>query len=97
MSVKIKKVDKITPSVNRINKQLQRDVPKEAFKTFLENTPVADGNARSKTKLKGSTIVADYPYAKRLDEGYSRQAPEGMTKPTIKKVDKFIRGVLRRK
>jgi len=97
MSLIIKKVDRITPSVKRINKQLKQDVPKEAYKTFLENTPVADGNARKNTKLKGSTIVANYPYAKRLDEGYSNQAPEGMTKPTIKQVDKFIRGVLRRK
>jgi hypothetical protein len=32
--------------------------------------------------LNNKTIYASYPYAQRLDEGWSRQSPDGMTKPT---------------
>lgn len=90
----VKTSDKITPSVKRIIKKLD-DVPEDAYKIFVKETPVADGYARSHTRLEGDTIVADYPYAQRLDEGYSRQAPEGMTKPTIKKVKKILDNIFK--
>ena len=84
----------MTPSLNRIQKDLAK-LPELAFKEFVKNTPVRSGNARRKTKLSGKEIVADYPYAKRLDEGYSSQSPQGMSKPTedfIKKeTDKIMR------
>ena len=35
-------------------------------------------------RLSGDTIRADYAYAQRLDNGYSNQAPRGMTEPTEK-------------
>ena len=45
-------------------------------------TPEATGNARRHTKLAGDSILAQYPYAVRLDKGYSKKAPDGMSKPT---------------
>lgn len=64
--------------VNAIKK-----IPDEAYKVFVQETPVRSGNARRNTKLKGKKeIIADYAYAQRLDEGYSKQSPEGMVKPT---------------
>jgi len=59
-----------------------RGLERAAHREFIKNTPVRSGNARRKTRLDGSKIVADYAYSQRLDEGYSRQAPEGMVKPT---------------
>jgi hypothetical protein len=56
-------------------------VPKAAVTEYQKLTPVKSGNARRKTTLQGNTIKANYPYAQRLDEGYSKQAPKGMTKP----------------
>lgn len=85
----VKTSDKMTPSIKRVIKKLD-DVPEQAYKIFVKETPIADGYARDHTRLDKDTIVADYPYAKRLDEGYSRQAPEGMTKPTIDKVKKIV-------
>lgn len=61
-------------------KELQK-FPKEAEKEFISLTPIDTGNARSHTHLTGDTIKANYPYAQRLDEGWSKQAPNGMTKP----------------
>jgi hypothetical protein len=58
-------------------------VPSEAYDFFKSKTPIRSGNARRKTRLQGSSIKTEYPYAQRLDEGWSKQAPQGMTKPTI--------------
>ena len=74
-------VNNISSSLKRIQKKLNK-VPQEAFQEFVKDTPIRSGNARRNTKLKGNTIVANYAYAKRLDEGYSKQSPDGMTKPT---------------
>jgi hypothetical protein len=52
---------------------------------------VRGGNAKRKTRLKGDTIHADYPYAKRLDEGYSKQNNGvGMTEPTLKAIQEYL-------
>jgi len=69
---------------------LSRDVMKPAFKFYKKETPVRSGNARNQTKLKGQTINSDYAYAGRLDEGWSKQAPDGMTKPTIEEIDNLV-------
>lgn len=69
----------------------------EALELVKENTPADSGYARRNTVRKGNQIVSDYPYAGRLDDGYSRQAPNGFTEPTIeqlrKETDKFVRKV----
>lgn len=68
------------PLANMI-KELQR-YPQDAEDKFVSLTPIRSGNARNNTRLRGnSTIEANYPYAQRLDEGWSKQAPIGMTRP----------------
>lgn len=61
---------------------------------FRDITPKLSGNARSKTRTQQNTIKADYAYAARLDEGYSRKAPGGMSEPSIdyfeKQLDNYI-------
>ena len=69
--------------------------------TFFKNeTPVRGGNARNKTKYKKSNtqavINANYPYSKRLDEGYSKQAPRGMSKPSLKQLERELSNEFRR-
>lgn len=77
----IKIDDKITPLLKKQEKALKK-LPDEAYKFFVQETPIRSGNARRKTRKNGKQIKADYPYAQRLDEGYSKQSPEGMTQPT---------------
>ena len=89
-------VNTMSSSLKRIQKKLS-NVPKEAYTEFVSDTPIRSGNARRKTKLKGKTIVADYPYAKRLDEGYSKQSPQGMTKPTEDFIKKRVAQILKGK
>lgn len=79
---------------NRLNTVLQtlntEKVSQVAYKAFVKNTPIRSGNARRNTKKQGKTINADYPYAQRLEEGYSKQAPNGMTEPTYEEVRQYV-------
>lgn len=70
-----------------------KELPEEAYKVFVANTPIRSGNARRKTKLRNKkTIDANYGYAERLDEGYSKQSPKGMVEPTEQFIEKeFIK------
>lgn len=65
-----------------------------AYKVFLANTPVRSGNARRKTSLQGDEITAAYPYATRLDNGYSKQRPNGMVKPTMAWIRNYLKTYL---
>ena len=67
-----------------------KTLPAEAYDVFRDNTPVRSGNAYRRTTLRGSTISANYPYAEKLDEGYSQLKPNGMTAPTEKFLQKRI-------
>lgn len=84
----------------------EKTVTKVAYDAYKGFTPIGDpnrwktkykpknytpGNARRKTKLQGNEIQANYPYAKRLEEGWSSQAPDGMTEPTIEEVRKYVK------
>jgi len=66
------------------------DVLTDAFKFYKKKTPVRSGNARSKTKLRSKKIKSEYSYASKLDEGWSKQAPQGMSEPTIDYIENQI-------
>lgn len=96
--MKIRQVtNNIRPHSQRVMAQL-RQIPPKAYDFFKGITPKRTGNARNNTnytgKPNGGSIRGDYPYANRLNEGYSRQAPSGMTTPTIKEIRKLVRRVL---
>ena len=96
MSITYTVNDKITNSLSSIKAKLKL-LPKEAYKEFVKETPIRSGHARRSTKLNGNVISANYPYAKRLDEGYSDQSPDGMTTPTEEFVKKRVRQILKGK
>jgi expansin (peptidoglycan-binding protein) len=87
---------RVTIDDKALRKQLAKDqkflknLPQEAYNYFVAQTPVKTGNARRSTDLRGNTIVADYAYAQRLDTGWSKQAPKGMTQPTERFIDREI-------
>lgn len=88
LSLSVKFTDKVTAKLKRVQKALD-NLPKEALQEFVSNTPIRTGNARNKTRLTDKdTIGALYPYAQKLDDGYSQQSPQGMTKPTEEFVKK---------
>ena len=88
----VQKTNNIRKRLKEIERQFPR-VRKEAAEKFKDITPIKTGNAQSKTVLKGIEIQANYPYANRLNKGWSRQAPDGMTKNTIEFIRRLIRKI----
>jgi len=90
----------ISRRLNNIEKAMDpKKLASEAFGVFKGITPIKTGNARSNTSLNNDEIRASYPYAAVLDKGRhmtasgargSIQAPQGMTKPTLKFVQDYI-------
>lgn len=81
----------MTASLGRLRAEFER-LPYQAFVYWRSITPKRTGAARRRTTLSRKTIMASYPYATRLDEGYSRQAPDGMSAPTGRHIRRLIKG-----
>lgn len=81
---------KISARVKNLEKKIS-DLKEDAADYFQSTTPIRTGNARSKTKLDKNRIEANYHYATKLNEGYSKQAPKGMTEPTIEFIKDQVR------
>jgi hypothetical protein len=92
ITLNVKGVSQVSSKLKKIQNKLDK-VPAEAHKVFVANTPIRSGNARRKTKLQKETIAANYPYAKRLNEGYSKQSPKGMVEPTLAFIRKRIKDI----
>ena len=71
-------------------------VMKTLYPYYRNKTPIRSGNARNKTKLNKNTINSKYDYAGKLDQGWSKQAPDGFTEPSIDKLDKLIENYIKR-
>lgn len=91
----IKTQSKIAINLNVVKKQLN-SIPQQGFDFFYKITPIRSGNARRRTTLRKNQINASYDYARRLDTGYSKQAPRGMSKPTLDFVRRLARKILGR-
>ena len=74
---------------------LIKDVAQHTFKTAKSLTPVRSGRARDNwtkdTTRDGFEVENSVPYIGVLDKGSSRQAPRGISKPTVRKVAGYIR------
>lgn len=86
---------KLTP--NRIGPRLDQvrafmnELPRDMHEEFVNNTPIRTGNAKRSTDFKSNEIQGNYNYANRLNKGWSRQAPNGMTDPTIEYARQRVR------
>lgn len=70
---------------------LAKDAMDDALPFYKETTPIRSGNARKRTRKRTETkIASNYGYAGKLDDGWSKQAPDGFTDPTIDHIRKFI-------
>jgi hypothetical protein len=85
-------MNKIVSKLNSIKSLLnENQIATEGAKYMQSITPIRSGNARRNTKVNGNLIEADYPYAKRLDEGWSKQNQIGLIDPTVKHMEEYIR------
>ena len=93
--------------LTQFNRQMTRalnaldDLPEFAETTMKAYTPIArvnGGNARRNTNLRGNTVVANYPYAQRLEDNWSPQTKgQGIIAPTEaaiqREVDRRLKGI----
>ncbi len=84
--------DKINPRLRQIERFLDR-LPGEMHDEFVKQTPIRTGNAKKSTELKRNEIQGNYAYANRLNKGWSSQAPQGMTDPTVEFARTKLRGL----
>ena len=89
MQIKTKVTSNIARSMDAYAKILP-GIAKQTYEYFKQITPIDSGNARRNTSLRGLTIEANYPYASSLDEGHSKQAPEGMIEPAAAYMEDLI-------
>jgi len=70
----------------------------KAYPYLKSETPKKTGNARRRTSHKSNSlkIKSKYAYAGRLDDGWSRQAPDGFTEPTIDFIEDYIESQIRK-
>ena len=92
--IKFDKRDNITPEIQRKLRELDQ-LASGAFEVWRASTPRRTGNARNRTRLQGDTIQANYQYAVPLDQGSSRQAPQGMNTPTLKWLRQQLNRIMR--
>ena len=81
--------------LNKLSDVKSTVMPK-AFEYFRSITPIRTGRARKNTRLVQNEIQAQYGYAQPLDQGRSSQAPDGMSKPTSKQLDKLVLDYVRK-
>jgi hypothetical protein len=66
------------------------DISKDVIREVKKNTPIRTGKARRgwrrKFDRKGASINNNVEYISYLDEGISKQAPQGFSKPTFEKI-----------
>lgn len=87
--------DTMTASLKKVVQQIE-DIPEEAYDYLVSITPKQSGNARRKTRLRDNEIQLRYPYAERLDNGWSKQAPKGMSEPTLRHLQKNKKKLVRK-
>ena len=83
--------NKVIADHNRELDQLVRLISTDLLDTVKEKTPVKSGRAKRGWRLKKEgklkyNVSNRVPYISRLDEGYSNQAPKGITRPATREV-----------
>ena len=71
--------------------QAVRGIATDLIKTIKRYTPVRSGRAKRSWRMDKKSnssyqVRNKQPYIERLDAGYSKQAPNGMTRPAIREV-----------
>ena len=87
--------DSLSPSLKALKTELNK-VPKQTYDYWVKVTPKDTGNARRNTTLNKDVINARYAYAERLDDGWSRQARNGMSKPTEKYFVALVKRIMKK-
>ena len=79
-------------SIDQAVRLIATDLHKALRNKFKKITPVGKtGRARDSWRLRKQSksnfeVRSNIPYMERLEQGYSKQAPRGMTRPALREV-----------
>jgi hypothetical protein len=78
-------MNQIPAKIMQIKKELDAELLARRGAKFLKSiTPIDTGDARRNTYSQSNDIVAEYPYAGRLDDNHSKQTKgKGLIDPTL--------------
>lgn len=87
----------ISPQASRVVGGMKNDLARQVrkisddlFTALKKFTPVRSGRARRAWRKKDGrykfTMSNKVPYAGRLEQGYSKQSPKGITRPAVREV-----------
>jgi hypothetical protein len=92
LSIKITAVNKVVGSLEREKEKLMTAVAQDTLETARSKTPVDEGQARRGWRLESSyrqkNIVNRVPHIGALENGHSKQAPNGILGPTVGEISK---------
>jgi hypothetical protein len=87
LSITVSGVNTIGRELDQSLARLVKQIADDVYITAKKNTPVRSGNARKnwteKVTRNNFSVENHVPYIERLDKGYSKKAPNGITMPTI--------------
>ena len=90
--VEVTGIAALTRSLNTAVDKIVKDVENTVYRTARANTPVLTGYAKKnwkrKDEPKGFTVENRVPYIEKLDQGYSKKKPQGMTGPTLTEISR---------
>ena len=92
LSIKVTAVNKVVGSLEREKEKLMTAVAQDTLETARAKTPIDKGQARRGWRLEPSyrqkNIVNRVPHIDALENGHSKQAPNGILGPTIREISK---------
>lgn len=94
-SVQVIGLTALTKAIEREIAEVVDDTAKVFEQEARKKTPIRTGNARRNWKRRNGKDTFEVenrvPYIERLEEGYSKQAPRGITGPTVRAAKRRIR------
>lgn len=66
-------------------------IMKDVKDVAKQNTPVDTGRAQRGWRSKGNDVLNNVEYITYLEDGHSKQAPNGIASPTIKEINRRYR------
>ena len=89
--LKISVNSRIIPFFRRLKLSTSKRLAIDIFKGVKKLTPVDTGRAKRGWRMLrrrfGMIVINNVPYINYLDQGSSKKAPRGMTKPTLEKLN----------
>jgi len=95
LKISVKGINQTISNLKKTFDEINQENAAMAESVVKKNTPIRSGNARrnwnKQVDKQGWELSNRVPYIERLDNGWSKQAPQGITKPSIKEIKRKMK------